>query len=103
MFANSTTVVFDATGWTGAEDAFRLQEEQLRLVIDTVPQLISYVDSEQCYQFTNKRYEEWFGLSCEQVRGKHLKEILGQDAYERIRPQVEEVLRGNKVSFATWV
>lgn len=102
MVANSTIVVFDATRRNGADDAFRLQE-QLRLVIDAVPQLISYVDSEQCYQFTNKRYDEWFGLTCEQVRGKHLKEILGQDAYQRIRPYVEEALRGNKVSFATWV
>lgn len=103
MFANSTSVVFDATLRNGAEDAFQLQEEQLRLVIDTVPQLVSYVDSEQRYQFTNKRYDEWFGLTCEQVRGKHLKEILGEDAYQRIRPHVEEALRGTKVSFATWV
>jgi PAS domain S-box-containing protein len=81
----------------------RLQEEQLRLVIDEVPALISYVDSEQCYQFTNKRYEEWFGHSREDVQGKHLQEILGQGAYEKILPHVEEVLRGKTVSFATWV
>jgi len=77
-------------------------EEQLRL-IDGVPALISYVDSEQRYQFANKGYEEWFGHSREEVRGKHLREILGQDAYESIRPHVKEALRGKKVSFATWL
>ncbi|HKO60116.1 MAG TPA: PAS domain S-box protein [Pyrinomonadaceae bacterium] len=91
------------TGCGGAEDAPRLQEEKLRLVIDTVPALISYVDSEQRYQFTNKKYEEWFGHSCQEVQGKHLQAILGQDAYEQILPHVEEVLRGKEVSFASWV
>lgn len=86
-----------------AEDALRLHEEQLRLVIDALPPLISYVDSEQRYQFTNKGYEDWFGHSRAEVRGKHLIEILGAAAYESIRPYVERVLAGNKVSFASWL
>ena len=36
-------------------------EEQLRLVTDALPVLISYVDTEQRYRFNNKAYEEWFG------------------------------------------
>jgi PAS domain S-box-containing protein len=103
MSTDSISLVSDHTECDGAQDALRLQEEQLRLVIDEVPALISYVDSEQCYQFTNKRYEEWFGHSREEVQGKHLQEILGQRAYEKILPHVEEVLRGKKVSFAIWV
>lgn len=103
MPTDSTSLISDHTNWQGAQDALRLKEEQLCLVIDEVPALISYVDSEQCYQFTNKRYEEWFGLSREEARGKHLQEMLGQAAYEKILAHVEEVLRGKKVSFATWV
>jgi PAS domain S-box-containing protein len=103
MSTDSISLVSDRTVRDGAQDAFRLHEEQLRLVVDEVPALISYVDSEQCYQFTNKRYEEWFGHSREEVQGKHLHEILGQGAYEKILPHIEEVLRGKKVSFATWV
>ena len=99
---DSTPIVSDHTEGGGVEDALRLQEE-LRLVIDAVPALISYVDSEQRYQFTNRGYEEWFGHSPQEVQGKHLQEILGPDAYEQILPHVEEVLRGNKVSFASWV
>ena len=103
MSTDSISRVSDPTECDGAQDTLRLQEEQLRLVIDEVPALISYVDSEQCYQFTNKRYEEWFGHSRQEVQGKHLQEILGQDAYEKILPHVEEVLRGKEVSFASWV
>ena len=103
MSTDSITLITDHTERGGAEDALRLQEERLRLVIDAVPALISYVDSEQRYQLTNKRYEEWFGHSHQEVQGKHLQEILGQDAYEKILPHVKEVLRGKKVSFASWV
>ena len=86
-----------------AEEALRFHQEQLRLVIDALPALISYVDSEQRYQFTNKGYEDWFGHSRDEVSGKHLIEILGPVAYESIRPHVEQVLAGNKVSFTTWL
>ena len=104
MSANPFTIVPDQTARKdAAEDALRLQEEQLRLVIDAVPALISYVDSEQRYQFTNKGYEEWFGQSRDEVRGKHLIEILGTVAYESIRPHVNQALAGNKVSFASWL
>lgn len=103
MSTDSISLGLDHTGCGNAEDETRLQEEQLRLVIDTVPALISYVDAKQRYQFTNKKYEEWFGHSRQEVQGKHLQTILGQDAYEQILPYVEEVLRGKEVSFGSWV
>jgi len=104
MSVNTTGIVPDQTAHhDAAGGALSLQEEQLRLVIDAVPALISYVNSEQRYQFANKGYEEWFGHSREEVCGKHLLEILGKVAYESIRPQVEQALAGNKVSFASWL
>ena len=104
MSANPIAIATEQTARHAAVvDALRVQEEQLSLVIDTVPALISYVDSDQCYQFTNKSYEEWFGHSREEVCGKHLREILGEVAYESIRPHVEQVLAGNKVSFTSWL
>src|SRR3569832_719887 len=102
MSTDSISLGSDHNGYGGAEDAPRLQEDQLRLIIDAVPARIFYVDSEQRYQFTNKKYEEWFGHSSQEVQGKHLQAILGQDAYEQILPHVEEVLRGKEVSFASW-
>src|SRR5439155_1906867 len=43
-----------------AEDALRVREEQLRLITDSLPVLISYIDKEQRYQFLNQQYELWF-------------------------------------------
>jgi PAS domain S-box-containing protein len=85
------------------EDAFRRSGQQLLLLIDSLPLLISYVDANQCYRFNNKSYETWFGCSASEVYGRHIKEIMGAAAYEAVRGHVEAALAGRQVSFETYV
>lgn len=82
-----------------AEAALRENEEKLRLITDSLPVLISYVDSDQRYQFNNRAYEEWFGQSPDELNGKHLREVLGDAAYEGIRRHIEAALSGVPVKF----
>lgn len=81
------------------EEILRSNENQLRLITDTVPLLVSYVDREHYYRFVNRTYTEWFGLSREEIIGKHLSEVLGQAAYRTILPEVKKVLSGEEVIF----
>ncbi|MEH2281421.1 MAG: PAS domain S-box protein [Nostoc sp.] len=81
------------------EEALRQRETELHLITDTLPVLISFVDSEQRYRFNNRAYEEWFGHPAEEVYGKHLWEVLGESAYLMLRPYVEQVLAGEQVTF----
>ncbi|MBC1239379.1 PAS domain S-box protein [Nostoc sp. 2RC] len=83
------------------EEVLRQRETELRLITDTLPVLISFVDSQQRYRFNNRAYEEWFGEPAAEVYGKHLWEVLGEAAYEVVRPYVEQVLAGVQVSFET--
>ncbi|MUH00148.1 PAS domain-containing protein [Scytonema sp. UIC 10036] len=92
-------VAIDITERIQAEAALRQRETELRLLTNAVPVLISFVDAQQCYRFNNQKYEEWFGKSATEVKGKHLREVLGEVAYEVIRPYVEQVLSGQEVSF----
>jgi PAS domain S-box-containing protein len=73
-------------------------EEKLRLVTDAMPVLISYVDSDKRYQFSNRAYEEWFGRKGD---GKRLDEVLGNAAYRAISPYIEAALRGETVNYQT--
>ncbi|MBD2256003.1 PAS domain S-box protein [Pseudanabaena sp. FACHB-2040] len=82
-----------------AEEALRHREEELRLITDAVPVLISYVDADQRYRFHNRSYEIWFGKPRAEIYGKTLWEVLGDAAYEIIHPYVEQVLSGQAVSF----
>lgn len=74
-------------------------ESQLRLITDAVPALIAYVDAEQRFRFHNLAYEKAFGLSYQQIEGKTLREVMGDEFYEFVRPWVEEVLLGYPVVY----
>jgi len=75
------------------------REDELRLITDSVPVLIAYVDAEQRYRFNNKGYEEVFGFSASETYGKHIKEILGKSVYQSILPYIEIVMSGQRISF----
>lgn len=89
----------DITDRKKTEEALRRSKEWFQLLTDSLPVLISYVDQDQRYRFNNKGYELWFGYSPQEVEGKHLRQLLGDKAYEAIRPRVEAALAGNHVRF----
>lgn len=84
-----------------AIERLRANEEQLRLLTDALPALISYVDADGCYQFNNRAYEEWVGHSRAEIRGKHMAEVLGPAAYQAIAEYVTIALTGRAVQYET--
>ncbi|MBN3898567.1 MAG: PAS domain S-box protein [Nostoc sp. NOS(2021)] len=85
------------------EEALRQRDTELHLITDTLPVLISFVDSEQRYRFNNRAYEEWFGHPAAEIYGKHLWEVVGESAYQVFRPYVEQVLAGEQVTFESQI
>jgi len=77
----------------------RHKEDELKLITDAVPALIAFVDTDGCYRFNNRTYEEWFGQSPSQIYGRHIREVLGEAVWLRLRPHVEAALAGESVSF----
>lgn len=71
----------------------------LDLLTDSLPVLIGYVDRDLRFQFNNKAYADWFGVTKGSLRGRTMREVVGEEAYEQLRPQIEAVLAGNLVSF----
>jgi len=100
---NAMWELIESTRLKQAEEVLRRSEEQLRLITDSLPVLISYVDSGQCYRFVNKAYQGWYGLLPEEIYGQHIKEVLGESAYEVIQGYVEGVLSGKQITYETLV
>ncbi|HZO00337.1 MAG TPA: EAL domain-containing protein [Burkholderiales bacterium] len=82
-----------------AEAALRESEERLRLVANNVPALISYLDRDQRYRFSNRTYDAWFGIAQERMEGRTVAEVFGEKAYERMRPEIERCMAGESVEF----
>ena len=86
----------DVTESRRSQAALKDSRDQLRTITDNLPVMICYVDSSERYRFLNKTALRWHGLAEQQIIGTTLAEKMGAD-YERIRPQVEAVLAGQRV------
>jgi diguanylate cyclase (GGDEF)-like protein/PAS domain S-box-containing protein len=76
-------------------------ERRLRAVTDTLPSLLAFVDTEARYVFNNLAYERVFGLKPEALRGKPMREVLGEASFARVQPFLERALAGCSVTFET--
>ena len=87
---------------TASSDNTRDQgrETLLRTLADNVPALIAYYEPRnlRCV-FANKRYAESNGWSVDSIIGKTVREAIGEEAWRMIEPQVERVLKGEKVEY----
>ncbi len=82
-----------------SEDKGRQHQELLNLIANSLPVCISYIDTQQRYQFINETYKDWFGLSPEEIYGKHLVEVVGEAAYQIMKDKVEQAIAGNLVEY----
>ncbi len=94
-------VNIDITERKDTEARIRLSENQLRLVTNAVPALISYVDSSERFRFVNQKFTEWFGIPSDQFLGKRVKDVVGIQAYRVIKPQIDAALTGDKCAIET--
>ncbi len=92
----------DITRRKRMEVALRQNASQLRRITDAVPVLISYIDDQLCYRYNNARYEQWFGVTPQQAKGKRVCDVLGEALFERVRPMMETALSGETVHFEDW-
>ncbi|HEY3486740.1 MAG TPA: PAS domain-containing protein, partial [Gammaproteobacteria bacterium] len=89
----------DITARKTMEENTQRLGKRLQLITDAMPALISYIDADRRYRFNNKTYQDWFGHKPEELLGKRMEEVLGAEAYERLRPHVEAALGGRHVQF----
>jgi PAS domain S-box-containing protein len=89
----------DITQPKRVEEEIKKREQEFRMIADNIPGLVSYVDQDGCYRFANNGYKEWFGVTLEEIIGKHYKQVLGESTYSLIKDYVEAALSGQQVSF----
>lgn len=72
-------------------------EQRLRLITNALPVLISYVGADLRYRFNNEAYRTWFGVGPEEAMGRHIKEVIGERFFQRVKTYLEKALSGEHV------
>ncbi|MDX9701013.1 MAG: PAS-domain containing protein [Rhodocyclaceae bacterium] len=80
-------------------EALRRSEERLRLIMDSIPALIAYVDRDEVYKFINRGYADWFGLDKEAIIGRSIADVFGAETYSQISHHLQTAHQGQRVSY----
>ncbi|VEG57646.1 PAS domain S-box/diguanylate cyclase (GGDEF) domain-containing protein [Mycolicibacterium aurum] len=83
----------------GVDDRLVGETRRLRVLIDSLPALIGYWDSDCRNVIANAAYVDYFGMTPGQIRGRHIREVLGEQIYALNLPYIERVLRGQEQLF----
>ena len=81
------------------ERAVRASEAPFRAVAENLGALVSYIDADIHFRFNNRLYESWLGVPREQITGRSVREVLGDEAYARFEPFILRALAGERVEF----
>jgi len=74
-------------------------ERDLHTILDNLPSMVSYWDTEQRNRFVNQSTSAMFGRSPEAFRGLLAQEFLGEQDYAFVRPYLEQALQGRAQLF----
>ena len=73
--------------------------EDPRAVLDTLPAVIGYYGVDLRNRLANRAYVEFFGLTPDEIHGRHISEVLGPQLYGLNRPHIEGALAGEPQLF----
>ncbi len=72
---------------------------RLRLLIDRLPAIIGYWDRDLRNVIANDTYITYFGLTPDEIRGRHLREVIGDELFTSLQPNIVGVLAGRTQVF----
>ncbi|HQU83493.1 MAG TPA: PAS domain S-box protein [Pyrinomonadaceae bacterium] len=92
-------IVRDISDRKDAEEAVYENQKRLTLISDSIPARIAYVDLQHRFQFVNREFLNWYGLSENEVIGKKVPDIFGEESYKILLPKIKAVLAGEEQNF----
>ena len=84
-------------------EALPSSDQQLEVISNALPALISYIGRDLRYHTCNEAYLKWFDLSREEIIGKPVRDVLGEEAWSAVGPHIEAGLAGETVDYETEV
>ena len=82
-----------------AKNEIERSVRRARMIADNMPALVSYIDSEQRYQFRNSYYQKIPGIEYEQMIGRTMLEVFGPKLHAAVSGEVARALKGEPIIF----
>lgn len=92
-------IQLDISGRVAEREALAAARHDLQSILDAVPSMIGYWDSELCNRVANRAYERFFGVEPATLMHRSMQSLLGDRLFELNRPHVEAALRGEAQVF----
>ena len=92
-------VSMDVTEQARAAEELRRQREELRLVTDTMPAGVVRVSADLHYVWVNRVFASWVGKTPDEIIGRPVGEVIGENDWHDLRPFVDRTLRGERVEY----
>ncbi|MCA9319565.1 MAG: PAS domain S-box protein, partial [Planctomycetes bacterium] len=89
-----TGVCRDVSVQREAQLAQLSRERQIRTIIDAIPALVAYLDSDLRYQFANREYRAQFDPDAGDIVGQSASEVLTPEAFALAEPKLAAALEG---------
>jgi len=82
-------------------DALLLEEKarQLREITDCAPVMLAEIDAAKCYRFVNDYYAEIFGLAPQDLVGKRVWQIMGDEQFSHAESYLNTALSGDDAMY----
>ena len=82
-----------------AADLLRAHDMQLETVLQLTPFMITRCSRDLKYEFVSDAYAAMLGVTVQQIEGRAIVEVIGEEGFAAIRPHIDRVLSGEVVHY----
>lgn len=86
-------VARDVTERKRAEERVRALQEELKMILDSVPNLIWSIEKRTTVGFVNRTCAEFFSVPCDELEGKSIREVFFPKDAECIEKYIQEIYK----------
>lgn len=90
-------VCIDLTDRRELEQRLRTTEYRMQVLADGVPGLFSFIDRDYRVVFMSSMYRDIFGCSHDELIGRHMVELIGEEEFADRKPRYDAAMAGSTV------
>ena len=84
-----------------ANNSTRTKEAELQLILNKTPFMLTRCSADLRYRFASAAYAEMLGCSADEINGKTIVDVMGEEGFATVLPHIRSVLNGEMVEYET--